>query len=344
MYKRLACFRSCFSSRVRVEDLVLLQSMDRDVSFPVSHGHMRSLQRILQKARSSHVRGRVWVPDTAPQWGDAWNNMCECLDMAQCRSWHYREYGIQEVLGRCYSLLWEATFRIWDKEDTYVAVVPCHVSSFEHDRWHRCELRVGGYHRSQFNAALQDGALLLSGLQSDTRFTREAFWIEMAVSQLESTLWSMCHRSSGPSEIHFDFVVDPLQCMSWQKNSMASAVLLRSNVFERPGGSPGPEVPQEKQMQMLRQVCGVWGCWERVAWPTTQCSCFQRVRGVSWWPLTSPDGPRTGWMQFDLPASTCSLRKKRSGCWMRCSRRLNAPWAVTYCSGMRQLSLQWLEP
>ena len=188
--------------------------MNRDVSFPVSHGHMRLLQRILQAARSSHVRGRVFVPDAAPHWGDAWNNMCECLDMAQCRSWHYREYGIQEVLARCYALLWAATFRIWEQEDTYVAVVPCQVSSFEHDRWPTYEQQVGAYHRTQFDAAVEDGCSLLRGLQSDIRCTQEAFWIQMAVSQLESTRESMGHRISGPSERHFDLSLMPRLCKS----------------------------------------------------------------------------------------------------------------------------------
>lgn len=289
--------------------------MDRDVSFPVSHGHMRSLQRISQKARSSHVRGRVWIPDTAPQWGDAWNNMCECLDMAQCRSWHYREYGIQEVLGRCYSLLWAATFRIWDKEDMHVAVVACHVSSFEHDRWHRYEERVGGYHRSQFNAALQDGASLLSGLQSDTRFTREAFWIEMAVSQLESTLWSMCHRSSGPSEIHFDFVVDS-----------AAMHELTEKLY---GICSAPQVKCIRATLWLAWARSSAGEADADATASLRCLRLLGTCGLAHYPMQllpeSPgclvvavdepiEGPRTGWMQFDLPASTCTLRKKRSGC------------------------------
>eukprot|EP00435_Cladocopium_sp_Y103_P036437 s339_g9.t1 len=114
----------------------------------------------------------------------------------------------KQVLHRCYTLLWAAMFRIWEEEDTCVAVVPCQMESFEHDRWYKYEQHVGGYHRSQFDAAVLDGNELLTHLQNEGGFVREAFWTQMALNQLEGTRESMRHCIAGPAEMHLDFWVE----------------------------------------------------------------------------------------------------------------------------------------
>ena len=187
---------------------IYIGHMDRIVSFTMSHGDMRLLQTVLEAARSPHVSGRTWPPESAPEWADAWNNMSECLEMAERRMFHYREYGIAEVLCRFNTLLLRATLETWDKEDSCVAVLSCPLASFEHNSWHRYEQHVGGFHTSQFDAALLDGNELLNHLQNELVFVTPAFWLQMALSQLEGTRESMRRRMAEPCAQVFDFWVD----------------------------------------------------------------------------------------------------------------------------------------
>ena len=109
------------------------------------------------------------------------------------------------MLRRLHTLLLRATFDTWDREDTHIAVLSCRVASFEHDAWFDYEQRVGGYHTSQFNAAVLDGEELLRCLQREASFVSEIFWLQMALSQLESTRDSLRLRRAQPATRVFDF-------------------------------------------------------------------------------------------------------------------------------------------
>ena len=158
-------------------------SMDRDVSFQVLHGDMSLLQKILVRASSQETPGRNYAPESAPEWAEAWTNLLECCDMAMGRAFHYREYGLEEVLARFSTLLRRATFGTWDQDEHHVAILPCHLTALEHDYWYRYEQHVGGFHTSQFDAA-------------------------PVLDQLEGTRESMRHRLAVPAAAVLDFWVD----------------------------------------------------------------------------------------------------------------------------------------
>ena len=175
---------------------------------------MRLLQKVLQQASSPDATCRKFRPDSAPEWAEAWTNLEECCDMAMGRAFHYREYGLEEVLARFCTVLTRAIFGTWDQDDPCVATLPCRLTPLDHDAWYRYEQHVGGFHTCHFDAALLDGNELLTNLQNEAAFEREAQWLHMALDQIEGTRESMRHRIAAPAPLVLDFWVEAAMWIS----------------------------------------------------------------------------------------------------------------------------------
>ena len=68
--------------------------MDYDASFVLKAGHIARLQALLQRATRPDVSGR-WQARPVSSWKDAWENLSQCLDMAEGRAGHEEEYEQQ---------------------------------------------------------------------------------------------------------------------------------------------------------------------------------------------------------------------------------------------------------